>query len=73
MTGRNDQYPITYLAPHYRSAPLAAEFAACLAEHLSWMPNDFGSGYAWETEVPPREDWEREAVALEAHLASLED
>mgnify|MGYP001570176402 CR=1 FL=1 len=44
---------------------------AVLAEVLDWTPEDFGSGYAWETEIPPRATWQEEAEALNEHLATL--
>lgn len=63
--------PIDYIAPRYRRDPLAGAFADGLAARLPWTPGDFGSGYAWESDIPPRDRWEDEAEALAAHLTAL--
>lgn len=62
---------LDYLAPAYRQDPNAAEFAEALGAALDWSPSDFGSGYAWESPVPPRETWAREIAALAAHVQAL--
>lgn len=59
------------IAPAYRTQPHAAEWGRELARRLSWSASDFGSGYAWEADIPAWETWDDEIAALEAHLRSL--
>ena len=62
---------IEYISPPHRRDPGAAEFADVLAATIDWKPQDFGSGYAWDAVIPPPADYEREALALKAHLDTL--
>ena len=63
-----------YLAPQFwtDNPELATEFNDYLAEHCCWTASDFGSGYAWETNIPPREAWGSEVQNLNEHLRELE-
>lgn len=64
---------MSYIMPAIaETSPPAAAWEAYLAENCEWEADDFGSGYAWETDVPEPEDFASECEALNAHLASIE-
>ena len=60
-----------YIAPAFRNDPNAKEFNEFLATYCDWAAADFGSGYAWETEIPPKEEWIKAVVELNKHLETL--
>jgi len=62
---------MSYLNPSQindQNKQLAEEFERYLAIHCIWSEDDFGGHYAWDAEVPAREDWEREVAELNNHL-----
>jgi hypothetical protein len=67
-----DRVWLGYLAPAYRDHPDAAAWEDYLNDNCRWSVANFGGGWAWETAVPPRAEWEAEAVRLNAHLAEIE-
>ena len=62
------------LHPRLCSHPDAADFAAVLADcHEDVLPLFEGVGsYAWEADIPPRDEWNRHAEEFAAHVAELE-
>ena len=60
---------IRFVSSRYAGHPDAAAFNAVLAEHLPAGTED-RMDYVWDAPIPAREDWEREAAALAAHLKS---
>ena len=66
---------IDYLHPRLRNHPDALDFAdeIDLAVPDSVCPDSFGSGYAWEADIPPRSEWEREIKEFGAHVCKLWD
>jgi hypothetical protein len=61
---------LNYLSPHYRNHPDAEAFCEVLVLHLPEWAEELDD-YAWDTAIPPREQWEREAEELARHLETL--
>lgn len=53
------------------NAELAAEFEKFLEDNLVWSEEDFGGNFAWDAEIPARENWESEIAKLNAHLETV--
>jgi hypothetical protein len=62
---------IHYISPAFRDHPLAAEWGEFLAGRLAWDLDDFGGGYPWDTDIPPRDQWEEEVERFNEHLRGL--
>lgn len=62
--------PMLLLDPAYHDHPDAREFAQLLADTLPPMAADLDCS-AWETDIPPRDQWEREVENLARHLETL--
>jgi hypothetical protein len=67
------------IPPRLWNHPDAAEFCQFMEDSVS-MPESFphnslvkffegGSGYCWEADIPPRNEWERHAEEMERHIA----
>lgn len=65
--------PISLIAPYYRIQPLAQEFADYLLENVPHIAGFFhdAKGYAWETDIPPKAEWDRHAEEFAAHLVQM--
>lgn len=57
---------MAHIAPAYRFEPTALRFGKFLRERCCLQPEQLGSGYAWETSIPPEDQWERIAATLNA-------
>jgi hypothetical protein len=60
-----------WVSPGHRDDTDAEAFAAALAHACAWPLDAFGGGYPWDTAIPPRDQWDAEIAALNAHLISL--
>ena len=65
--------PIDLIAPAYRNAPGAAEFAAYLSSVITYAADtlDESGSYVWDAPIPARAEWDREALELRDHLLAL--
>lgn len=61
---------LSFLSPAYRDYPDAEAFCEVLSQYLPDWSSDMVD-YAWDAEIPPREQWEQEAADLAKHLNSL--
>ena len=61
---------LSYLSPYYRDHPDAVAFCEVLDKYLPEGAADMRD-YAWSAPIPPRDQWEREAMDLAQHLENL--
>jgi hypothetical protein len=65
-------HPLCYLHPRHRSHPEAQAFAEAIDDAMpdDVTPDTFPD-YAWDDDIPPREDWDQQIADLLAHVRSL--
>lgn len=63
---------LLYLSPKFRTQPGAADFNEFLDDNLLWHADDFGGNYAWNTDIPPRDQWQKTVDEFNEHLREIE-